>query len=93
MKFLYFYLGEDDERLDLAKEYMGRILKDVEGEITLSFLKVEWFDTWGQHYLVNNFNNLRVDFYLSILFIIFQKPSLMNAHVKQICNNFKDHGI
>jgi hypothetical protein len=37
-------LGEDEERVEEAKEYMGRILKDVEGEITLSFLKVEWFD-------------------------------------------------
>lgn len=39
--------GDDEDRLDEAKEYMGRILKDVEGEITLSFLKIEWFEQWG----------------------------------------------
>lgn len=63
--------GEEHEKFEESKELMGRILKDVEGEITLSFLKVEWFDQWGKHYL----------------------PSLMNAHMKQICNNFKDPGI
>lgn len=50
---------------------MESILKDVEGEISLSFLKQVWFDTWGKHFL----------------------PSIMNAHFKQICNNFLDPGI
>jgi hypothetical protein len=35
---------------------MLKMLKDVEGEITLSFLKVEWFNQWGYHYLPSLMN-------------------------------------
>lgn len=35
---------------------MENMLKDVEGEITLSFLKVEWFNLWGYHYLPSLMN-------------------------------------
>lgn len=55
------------------------MLKDVEGEITLSFLKVEWFNLWGYHYLpslmnayqkqiCNNFKDFGIQHYGGKLF-------------------------
>lgn len=57
--------------LEAAKEQVTRIIKDVEGEVTLAFKRQTSYDQWGIHYL----------------------PSLMNAHARQQCNNFKDHGV
>jgi hypothetical protein len=39
IKNFFKFLDSDDERKEKNQEYMGNILKDVEGEISLSFLK------------------------------------------------------
>ena len=50
---------------------MGGILKDIEGEISLSVLNNNFWRQWGRHFV----------------------PSIRNAHLKQVCNNFIDPGV
>lgn len=50
-KHLKDLAGGTKEELEAAQEQLTRLIKDVEGEVTLAFAKQFSYDHWGIHYL------------------------------------------